>query len=96
MGIFETIREEYLDSTDFELSLYLTASDSPRAIPVEQLENMALDAGFDEDQLSTFEHLHDAVAQAITDAGTGEEFSSAVLITGSITVIGEARSMMGL
>lgn len=96
VGIFETIREEYLDSTDFELSLYLTASDSPRAIPVEQLENMALDAGFDEDQLSTFEHLHDAVAQAITDAGTGEEFSSAVLITGSITVIGEARSMMGL
>lgn len=95
VGIFETIREEYLDSTDFDLTLYLTASDSPRAIPITQLENMALDAGFDEDRIQTFDHLHDAVATAITEAGTGEEYNSAVLITGSITVIGEARSMMG-
>lgn len=96
VGIFEAIREEYLDSTDFELNLYLCASNSPRAIPVEQLENMALDAGFDEDQVQTFEYMHDAVAAAITEAGTGEEFSSAVLITGSITVIGEARILIGL
>lgn len=94
-GIFETIREEYRDATDFELRLFLTASNSNRAISVQELENFALNAGFNEDELEMHEHLHDAVAAAILAAGTGEEQSATVLITGSITVIGEARSMMG-
>lgn len=95
-GIVETLRRDYQDSTDFEVFLYVSASDSPRAIAPDELENIALNAGFDEDQVQSFEHLYDAIATAITDAGTGEEFASAILVTGSITVVGEARTMMGL
>ncbi|GGH58145.1 bifunctional folylpolyglutamate synthase/dihydrofolate synthase [Rothia aerolata] len=95
-GIFETIREEYLDSVDSGLKLYLTASTSPRAIAPDELENMALDAGFDEDLLEKHEHLHDAVAAAITSVGNNDQAAGAVLITGSITVVGEARDLLGL
>ena len=95
-GIFETIRTEYRDSTDFEVRLFITASDSPRAIAPEDLENFALNSGFDEDEVQTYEHLHDAIAAAVTDLGTEEDSAGAVLITGSITVVGAARTMLGL
>ncbi|MFW0108952.1 bifunctional folylpolyglutamate synthase/dihydrofolate synthase [Rothia sp. P7181] len=92
VGIFETIREEYFDSADFQTKLYLTASDSARAIDVDTLKDMALDAGLSEFDLQTYERLDDALSAAVDQSLEHEEHASAILITGSITVIGQVRS----
>lgn len=94
VAMFEVLREEYRDSTDFATRLYLTASNSPRAIDPERLTELALDAGFDEDDLITFDKLPDALGSAMEAAGT-EDDSSAVLVTGSITVVGDTVVLLG-
>ena len=94
LGIFEVLREEYIDSTDATFRLYLSASDSPRAIVPEELQEIALDAGFDEDAIMVFDHLDQALATAMENA-LFEQKSAGVLVTGSVTVIGEARTLLG-
>lgn len=94
--ILSVLREEYLDTADFRLTLHLTRSDSPRAIAPETLCELALDAGFDEEELETYENIPDAVAAALTAAADVPDLNSAVLITGSITVVGQARTLLGL
>lgn len=94
LTMFETMREEYVDSSDYKTKLFITASHSPRAIDPEELAGIAEDAGFDEDQMVIFDRLDDAVTAAIADA-TDDESEGLVLITGSITVVGEARTMLG-
>lgn len=93
LGMFETMREEYVDASDGTFRLYLSASDSPRAIAPERLHELALDAGIDEDSIEVFEHLDEAIATAMENA-LFEQESAGVLITGSITVIGEARTLL--
>ena len=93
LGMFETMREEYVDASDGTFRLYLSASDSPRAISPERLHELALDAGIDEDSIEVFEHLDEAIATAMENA-LFERESAGVLITGSITVIGEARTLL--
>lgn len=93
LGIFETMREEYVDSTDATFRLYLTASDSPRAIAPERLRELALDAGIDEDTITVFDHMDEALATAMENA-LFEQTSAGVLVTGSITVVGQARSLL--
>ena len=93
LGMFETMREEYVDASDGTFRLYLAASDSPRAIAPERLHELALDAGLDEDSIEVFEHLDEAIATAMENA-LFEQESAGVLITGSITVIGEARTLL--
>ena len=93
LGMFETMREEYVDASDGTFRLYLSASDSPRAIVPERLHELALDAGIDEDSIEVFEHLDEAIATAMENA-LFEQESAGVLITGSITVIGEARTLL--
>lgn len=93
LGMFETMREEYMDASDGTFRLYLSASDSPRAIAPERLHELALDAGIDEDSIEVFEHLDEAIATAMENA-LFEQESAGVLITGSITVIGEARTLL--
>ncbi|MBS4946020.1 MAG: dihydrofolate synthase, partial [Rothia mucilaginosa] len=78
---------------DGTFRLYLSASDSPRAIAPERLHELALDAGIDEDSIEVFEHLDEAIATAMENA-LFEQESAGVLITGSITVIGEARTLL--
>lgn len=94
-GMLEIMREQYAESTDFETRLYLTASTSPRAIPAQELAEIALNAGFDEDSIEVHERIDDASVAAISDAATQEELDAAVLITGSVTVVGEARVLLG-
>ena len=65
LGIFEVLREEYVDSTDATFRLYLSASDSSRAIAPEELQEIALDAGFDEDIITVCDHLDEALATAM-------------------------------
>ena len=93
LGMFETMREEYVDASDGTFRLYLSASDSPRAISPERLHELALDAGIDKDSIEVFEHLDEAIATAMENA-LFERESAGVLITGSITVIGEARTLL--
>lgn len=94
--IFSALRQDYIDTTEYRVKLHLTASDSPRAISPATLQSLALDAGFDEDDLETYENIPDAVSAALTAAADVPNLNSAVLITGSITVVGEARTLLGL
>lgn len=94
-SMLNIMREKYAESPEFDARLYVTASTSPRAIPAEDLAEMAFDAGFDEDQVEVHDRLDNATVAAISDAATREELDAAVLITGSITVVGEARVLLG-
>ena len=95
-GILEVLREQYAEVEDFETVLSVTASGSPRAIPAEELAEMALDAGFDEDRVRCCERADEAIAEAVSEAAVDAELSGAVLITGSVTLVGEARVLLGL
>lgn len=94
--IFSVLRQGYIDTTEYRVKLHLTASDSPRAIAPATLQGLALDAGFDEEDLETYENIPDAVSAALTAAADVPNLNSAVLITGSITVVGEARTLLGI
>ena len=88
--------DEYVDRADWRTVLHLTKSDSPRAIAPVELAELALDAGFDEDAIETYENIPDALSAAATAAADVPNLNSAVLVTGSITVVGEASTLLGL
>ncbi|MDQ0261672.1 folylpolyglutamate synthase/dihydrofolate synthase family protein [Sinomonas atrocyanea] len=90
--ILRTLEEEFADE---RVEYCFTQSASPRAIPAEELAEMALDLGFDEDAVHVEEKLDDAIAYAVERADATEDFAGGVLITGSITVVGEARTLLG-
>ncbi|MDO4898910.1 MAG: cyanophycin synthetase, partial [Rothia sp. (in: high G+C Gram-positive bacteria)] len=94
--MLQLLWEEYVQGTESRVYLHLTRSESPRAIDPEQLQELALDAGFDADQLATYEFIPDALNAALTAAADVPNLNSAVLITGSITIVGEARTLLGL
>ena len=96
LSMLEAMRERYAESREFDARLYVTASTSQRAIPAERLAELALAAGFDEDDLEVHEHLDDALSAVVQDAAAGEDLDGTVLVTGSITVVGEARTLLGL
>ncbi|WHF23132.1 hypothetical protein QJS66_01685 [Kocuria rhizophila] len=76
---------------EFELELRRTASHSPAAAPpAGALSRTAVDMGFDEDVVHVAERLDEACSEAIQDAAAREQFDGAVLVTGSITVVGRA------
>ena len=91
--MLRTLAEEY---SEYELELWCSHSRSPRAIAPEELAEIAADMGFDEDMVHAQDRLDDAIASAIQDAADRQEFDGAVLITGSVTVVGEARALLGL
>jgi dihydrofolate synthase/folylpolyglutamate synthase len=90
--ILRTLEEEFADE---RVEYCFTQSASPRAIPAEELAEVALDLGFDEDAVHVEEKLDDAIAYAVERADASEDFAGGVLITGSITVVGEARTLLG-
>lgn len=75
----------------------LTESTSPRAIPAAQLAELALDAGFREEDIHVASQVDEAIDWAVgrVDA-VGETESGGVLITGSITAVAEARALFGV
>lgn len=75
---------------------WFTRSSSPRAVDPEELAELAVDLGFPEDVVHAVPTLDDALAEAVQDAADRPEFDGAVLVTGSITVVGEARTLLGL
>lgn len=75
-------------------SVVVTASASPRAIPVDDLAAIAT-AVFGEDRVITSRSLPDAIDQAVQLAEAVHDMGAGVLVVGSVTVIAEARILLG-
>lgn len=86
-----TMREEYGDLVD---DLCLTQSASPRSIPAGELATMAIEAGWPEGDLHVTENLEDAVEWCVGRAEAGNDLSGGVLVTGSITLVGEISLLL--
>jgi len=72
-----------------------TQSNSPRAVPAAELAELAVDLGFGEDNVHIAEKLDDALEWAVERAEANDDLSGAVLVTGSITLVAEARILLG-
>ena len=74
--------------------LVVTRNGSPRALPVDQLADLARDV-FGEDRVQVEDTLDDALSTAVAladaEAGYG---GSGVLVTGSVVTVGEARTLL--
>lgn len=73
----------------------LTQSTSPRSIPATDLLQAALSAGFAEENINIVERLDDALEWAVMKAEEHNDLAGGILVTGSITVVGEARTLLG-
>jgi dihydrofolate synthase/folylpolyglutamate synthase len=105
LGVMQSLFEHFGDDIEH---LAITKSDSPRSISAEDLTEIALDAGWDEDQIFTTDSVVDAIAWAVRgvreldsqvqDAGrslTAGTGGAGVLVTGSITLVGQVRDLLG-
>jgi dihydrofolate synthase/folylpolyglutamate synthase len=72
-----------------------TQSNSPRAVPAAELAELAIDLGFGEDNIHIAEKLDDALEWAVERAEANDDLSGGVLVTGSITLVAEARILLG-
>lgn len=86
-----TMREEYGDLVE---DLCITQSSSPRAIPAGELANMALAAGWPEEDIHVTDDLEDAIEWSVGRAEAGNDLSGGVLVTGSITLVGEITTLL--
>lgn len=89
------LEEMYRQYGDLVEDICLTQSTSPRAIPAGELAQLALDAGFEEEDMYVTEKLDDALDWAVSRADEADDFGGGVLVTGSITLVGEARTLLG-
>ena len=85
------MREEYGDLVE---DLCLTQSSSPRAIPAGELATLAIEAGWPEEDLYVTENLEDAIEWSVGRAEAGEDLAGGVLVTGSITLVGEISLLL--
>ncbi|MFJ6344167.1 bifunctional folylpolyglutamate synthase/dihydrofolate synthase [Pseudarthrobacter oxydans] len=72
-----------------------TQSNSPRAVPAAELAELAIEFGFGEDNVHIAEKLDDALEWAVERAEANDDLSGGVLVTGSITLVAEARILLG-
>jgi dihydrofolate synthase / folylpolyglutamate synthase len=80
---------------DMATEYCFTQSNSPRAVPAAELAELAIDLGFGEDNVHIAEKLDDALEWAVERAEANEDLSGGVLVTGSITLVAEARILLG-
>ncbi|MHA7144885.1 bifunctional folylpolyglutamate synthase/dihydrofolate synthase [Arthrobacter sp. TmT3-37] len=73
----------------------LTQSTSPRSVPAADLLQAALAAGFAEENINIAPGLDDALEWAVMKAEDNNDLAGGILVTGSITVVGEARTLLG-
>ncbi len=73
----------------------LTQSTSPRSVPAAELLQDALAAGFAEENITILPGLDDALEWAVMKAEENNDLAGGILVTGSITVVGEARTLLG-
>jgi dihydrofolate synthase/folylpolyglutamate synthase len=79
--------------------LICTQNSTPRALPAATLAETAVEV-YGEDRVTVVPSLSDAIDQAAALAEAGEAFgdplgSGAVLVTGSVVTVGEARQLLG-
>ena len=86
------LRAQYKDLVE---DICLTQSTSPRAIPAGELAELALEAGFPDADIHVTEKLDDALDWAVGRADATEDFGGGILVTGSITLVAEARTLLG-
>ena len=72
----------------------VTASSSPRAIPVEDLGRLAAEV-FGEDRVTIADSVPDALDAAVQHAERDNDLGAGVLVVGSITLVAEARVLTG-
>jgi dihydrofolate synthase/folylpolyglutamate synthase len=72
-----------------------TQSNSPRAVPAAELAELAVDLGFGEENIHIAEKLDDALEWAVERAESNDDLAGGVLVTGSITLVAEARILLG-
>ncbi|ASR54226.1 folylpolyglutamate synthase/dihydrofolate synthase family protein [Cellulomonas sp. PSBB021] len=72
----------------------VTQAGTSRAMPADELAEIAVDV-FGEDRVHVVERLDDAVALAVERAESEVERGAAVLVTGSILLVAEARILLG-
>ncbi|HZI97791.1 MAG TPA: Mur ligase family protein [Actinomycetales bacterium] len=72
----------------------VTRSTSRRAVAVDELAALATSI-FGEDRVHAAERLDDALALSVNLAEAAAETGGGVLVTGSVTVVGEARVLLG-
>lgn len=90
--ILRTLKEAYGEEAG---EICLTQSNSPRAIPAAELAEMAVDLGWDEEDVHIAEKLDEAIEWAVERAEANNDLAGGVLITGSITLVAEARILLG-
>ncbi|MCW2131887.1 bifunctional folylpolyglutamate synthase/dihydrofolate synthase [Arthrobacter sp. VKM Ac-2550] len=92
IGLLEQLKEHLGDLVD---EICVTVSNSPRAIPAEQLAEDAMAAGFAEGSIHVAQKLDDAIEWAVERAESQNDLAGGVLITGSITLVADARILLG-
>ncbi|MEJ2578314.1 MAG: cyanophycin synthetase, partial [Kineosporiaceae bacterium] len=75
-------------------SVVITRSSSPRSMDVDDLAAIAVDV-FGEDRVEVVERLDDAIDVAVTRAESDGKLTGGVLLTGSITLVADARVLLG-
>jgi dihydrofolate synthase/folylpolyglutamate synthase len=76
--------------------LVVTQNSSPRSMPVDQLAQVAMDI-FGEDRVTVTQTMPDAIEEAVVLAEEdtdGELSGVAVLVTGSIVTVADARKLL--
>ncbi|MGY2746184.1 dihydrofolate synthase/folylpolyglutamate synthase [Arthrobacter sp. UYCu723] len=91
----EILRQLKESLGDLAAEYCFTQSNSPRAVPAEDLAEIALDLGFGEDNLHVADKLDDALEWAVERAEANDDLAGGVLVTGSITLVAEARILLG-
>lgn len=84
LGVLEPVLDE----------IVITRSASPRAIETTELGNLAVEV-FGEDRVHVVDRLDDAIVRAVDLAESATDVGAGVLVTGSITVVGQARLLLG-
>jgi dihydrofolate synthase/folylpolyglutamate synthase len=74
--------------------IIVTRSSSERALDPEDLGEVAVDI-FGEDRVHVVDRLDAAIDVAVQRAESEEDFGSGVLVTGSVTVVADARVLLG-
>ena len=92
VGILSELREQVGDLVS---GVVLTQSNSPRAIPAEELVQDAVDAGFADEDIHVEAGLDNALELAVAKAEENNDLAGGVLVVGSITLVAEARTLLG-
>lgn len=91
----EILRQLKESLGDIAQEYCFTQSNSPRAVPAGELAELAVELGFGEDNIHIAEKLDDALEWAVERAESNDDLAGGVLVTGSITLVAEARILLG-